>query len=96
LFPLHPHQLRAGATSWRHRAIRRLRAHRYAKWLALIIQLAGFATPLLLGSITNALIAAILVFSGRYDLPIYIIIAIGLAQTVCVVGRRLLPDRSNL
>jgi biotin transporter BioY len=64
----------------------RLRSHRYAKWLSLIIQMAGFATPLLLGSITNALIASILVFSGRLNLPIYAIIGIGLAQTICVVA----------
>lgn len=64
----------------------RLRSHHYAKWLAIIIIVAGFATPVLLGSVTNALIASILVFSSRFDLPIYIVIAIGLAQTVCVVS----------
>ena len=63
----------------------RLRSHHYAKWLALLVQLAGFATPLLLGSVTNALIAAILVLSGRFDLPFYVIILIGVAQTACVV-----------
>jgi len=63
----------------------RLRSHHYAKWLALVVQIAGFLTPLLLGAVTNALIAAILVFSSRFDLPIYIIILIGVAQTVCVV-----------
>ena len=64
----------------------RLRSHHYAKWLALVVQLAGFVTPLFLGSVTNALIAAILVFSGRFDLSFYIIISIGLTQTVCVVA----------
>ena len=63
----------------------RLRSHHYAKWLAMLVQLAGFVTPICLGSVTNALIAAILVFSGRYDLSFYIIVLIGLAQTVCVV-----------
>lgn len=64
----------------------RLRSHHYAKWLALVILLAGFATPVILGSVTNALIASILVFSSRYALPFYIIIAIGLAQTFCVIA----------
>ncbi len=64
----------------------RLRSHHYAKWLALVVQIAGFLTPLLLGAVTNALIAAILVFSSRFDLPYYIIILIGVAQTVCVVA----------
>lgn len=64
----------------------RLRSHHYAKWLALLVQLAGFITPVFLGSVTNALIAAILVFSGRFDLSFFIIVGIGLAQTVCVVG----------
>ncbi len=64
----------------------RLRTHHYAKWLAMLIMLAGFVTPVVLGSVTNALIASILVFSSRFDLPVYIVIAIGLAQTVCVVS----------
>ena len=64
----------------------RLRSHHYAKCLALVVQIAGFLTPLLLGAVTNALIAAILVFSSRFDLPYYIIILIGVAQTVCVVA----------
>ena len=64
----------------------RLRSHHYAKWLAMLIQLAGLVTPVCLGSITNFLIASILVFSGRYDLPYYFIILIGVAQTVCVVA----------
>jgi biotin transporter BioY len=64
----------------------RLRSHHYAKWLAIIVQLAGFATPILLGSITNALLASILVFSHRADVPFYILIAIGLAQTLYVVS----------
>jgi hypothetical protein len=64
----------------------RLRSHHYAKWLALLVQLAGFITPIFLGSVTNALIAAILVFSGRFDLNVFIIISIGLTQTVCVVA----------
>ena len=64
----------------------RLRSHHYAKWIAMLIQLAGLITPLCLGSITNFLIAAILVFSGRFDLPYYFIILIGVAQTVCVVA----------
>lgn len=64
----------------------RLRSHHYAKWLALLVQLAGFFTPIFLGSVTNALIAAILVFSGRFDLNVFIIISIGLTQTVCVVA----------
>ena len=64
----------------------RLRSHHYAKWLALIVQLAGFITPIFLGSVTNALIAAILVFSSKLDLPIYVTISIGLAQTICVIG----------
>ncbi len=64
----------------------RLRSHHYAKWLAMVVQLAGFLTPLLLGAVTNALIAAILVFSSRYDLPYYVIILIGVAQTIAVVA----------
>ena len=64
----------------------RLRSHHYAKWLAMIVLLAGFLTPLFLGSVTNALIAFILVFSSRYDLPYYVIMLIGVAQTVCVVA----------
>lgn len=64
----------------------RLRSHHYAKWLALIVQIAGFITPIFLGSITNALIAAILVFSGRYTLSFYIAVSIGLGQTICVVA----------
>jgi hypothetical protein len=64
----------------------RLRSHHYAKWLALLVQLAGFITPIFLGSVTNALIAAILVFSGRFDLNVFIIISIGLTQTFCVVA----------
>jgi hypothetical protein len=64
----------------------RLRSHHYAKYLAFFVLMAGFITPLFLGSITNALIAAILVFSGRFDLSFYIIISIGLTQTVCVVA----------
>lgn len=64
----------------------RLRSHHYAKYLALLVMLAGLFTPLFLGSITNALIAAILVFSGRFDLSYYIVISIGLTQTVCVVA----------
>ena len=64
----------------------RLRSHHYAKWLALLVQLAGFFTPIFLGTVTNALIASILVYSGRFDLSLFIIISIGLAQTVCVVA----------
>ena len=63
----------------------RLRSHHYAKWLAILVQLAGFLTPIFLGSVTNALIAAILVFSSRFDLPFYIIILIGVCQTFIVV-----------
>jgi hypothetical protein len=63
----------------------RLRSHHYAKWLAILVQLAGFLTPIFLGSATNALIASILVFSSRYDLPSYIIILIGVCQTLAVV-----------
>ncbi len=64
----------------------RLRSHHYAKWLAMIVLLAGFLTPLFLGSVTNALIAFILVFSSRYDLPYYVIMLIGVAQTAAVVA----------
>ena len=64
----------------------RLRSHHYAKWLAMIVLLAGFLTPLFLGSMTNALIAFILVFSSRYDLPYYVIMLIGVAQTAAVVA----------
>lgn len=63
----------------------RLRSHHYAKWLALLIQFAGFLTPLFLGTITNALIAAILVSSGRKGLPFYIVVLIGICQTIAVV-----------
>lgn len=68
----------------------RLRSHHYAKWLALLVQLAGFLTPIFLGSVTNALIASILVISNRYELPFYIVISIGLAQTLCVVAMQFL------
>lgn len=68
----------------------RLRSHHYAKWLALLVQLAGFLTPIFLGSVTNALIASILVISDRYELPFYIVISIGLAQTLCVVAMQFL------
>ncbi len=64
----------------------RLRSHHYAKWLALLVQLAGLFTPLFLGSVTNALISSILVYSGRFDLSFFIIISIGLAQTFVVVA----------
>lgn len=68
----------------------RLRSHHYAKWLALLIQLAGFLTPIFLGSVTNALIASILVISNRYELPFYFVISIGLAQTLCIVAMQFL------
>ena len=64
----------------------RLRSHHYAKWLALLVQLAGLFTPLFLGTVTNALIASILVFSGRFDLSFFVIVSIGLAQTFVVVA----------
>ncbi len=54
--------------------------------MALIVQIAGLITPIFLGTLTNALIAAILVFSGRFDLNIYVIISIGLTQTLAVVA----------
>lgn len=64
----------------------RLRSHHYAKWLAMLVQIAGFLTPIFLGTITNALIAAILVFSKRTELPFYIVVLIGVCQTVAVVA----------
>lgn len=63
----------------------RLRKHMYTKWLIIVIILAGIVTPLILGNINNILIASILVFSGRYDLPLYAAILIGLCQTIFVV-----------
>ena len=50
----------------------RLRSHHYAKWLALLVQLAGFFTPIFLGTVTNALIASILVYSGRFGQPCHL------------------------
>lgn len=74
----------------------RLRSHHYAKWLTLLVILAGFVTPLFLGSITNALIAAILVFSNRDNLPFYINSSIGLAQTVCIIAVQFLKIMQTL
>jgi hypothetical protein len=64
----------------------RLRSHHYAKYLTFLVFIAGIFTPLFLGSVTNALIASILVLSGRFNLSIFIVISIGLIQTLCVVG----------
>lgn len=74
----------------------RLRSHHYAKWLALILQLAGFITPVFLGTITNLLIASILVFSKRHDLPFLGLISIGLAQTFCIVSIEFLKIMQTL
>ena len=64
----------------------RLRSHHYAKYLTFLVLIAGLFTPLFLGTITNALISAILVFSGRYNLPFYIVVSIGLTQTFVVIA----------
>ena len=64
----------------------RLRKHRYAKYLALTIQIAGLATPLLICSVSNALIAIILVFTERFDISWFYVILIGCLQTVCVIA----------
>ena len=64
----------------------RLRNHRYAKYLAMVIQFAGLTTPILICSISNALIAVILVFTDRYDMSVYFLFLIGCMQTICVIG----------
>lgn len=64
----------------------RLRTHKYAKWLALLIQIAGLTTPILICSVSNALIAVILVFTQLYDIHILAIISIGFGQSVAVVA----------
>lgn len=74
----------------------RLRSHHYAKWLALVLQLAGFITPVFLGTITNLLIASILVFSNRHDIPFLGLISIGLAQTICIVSIEFLKIMQTL
>jgi hypothetical protein len=63
----------------------RLRKNSYTKWLVLVILLTGILTPLTLGSINNILIASILVFSSRFDLPFYATILIGLGQTIFII-----------
>jgi hypothetical protein len=63
----------------------RLRKNSYTKWLIFIILITGLLTPLTLGSINSILIASILVFSSRVNLPYYIAVVIGLGQTVFIV-----------
>ncbi|CAF0890210.1 unnamed protein product [Brachionus calyciflorus] len=74
----------------------RLRSHHYAKWLALIVQITGFITPIFLGTISNLLIASILVFSNRHNLSFFIVTSIGLAQTLCIVAVEFLKIMQTL
>jgi flagellar biosynthesis protein FlhB len=64
----------------------RLRKHSYSLWLLGAMLLAGLLTPAIVGSISNALIASILFFSMRIDLPYWFLVLIGVCQTLIVVG----------
>ena len=64
----------------------RLRKHSYSLWLLGAMLLAGILTPAIVGSISNALIASILFFSMRIDLPYWFLVLIGVCQTLIVVG----------
>lgn len=64
----------------------RLRKHSYSLWLLGAMLLAGILTPIIVGSISNALIASILFFSMRIDLPYWFLVIIGVCQTLIIVG----------